>query len=1487
MSVFDTMAPMPQRQLDGTSLNVIDADTIRNDDTGESYRFPGVDAPEVEKFIGSKDYTTGTAGGEATTQAVFDLMNNLGYTNPKPRLDENGEIQMDRGGTRIIADWYNDAGENFTARGLSEGIYNPTEFTNDAEDLMFELGQDKRDQEALMYDPAAGPQVEDDWGKARNLISDALEKEGFKQYGLLRVADDEAELAAAKKFGALDYYDQNRVQSRSSDRTLYNEALNPWSDSFDKSLIGIQESWSGLKNMWGEATDNENLAEVGRLGVERQRERLAQYGTSIADWKDVDSFSDGIDYVMNNAAMSLPYMAVAGASALAAPVVGTAAGALGAGSLLTGAVTLTTSMLAPASIYASQTWNEMEGKKNMSVAVGSGILQSAFERLGVEIIIGKALGSFAPKKLINEAVENLVTKGVKGIKYTRPEATKMVGNATRQAIAEYTGDAAKAAASQVAAKQIVKNLSSRVLRGGTGEMVTEGLQEAVAYTSATLGSDKVFDYNELKDRMISGAVAGFTLGSAFSAPGAIYDVGAWKDLQVRKLPAEAKRISEEGARAERERVENGQIAFDQALQSEIYKRTKDGTYDPNKADADKTRVDLEVEIEMREIAEEARELGSRVQSIDERLNEEKEYVQALKGNASLTEEDYKAAKKVATDAGITTFPDFKEWAVREKKTATVRGQRVEVTRTEITDINDRVSEHESVDADKTLGGTVKRALKGAVKLVRKLSRTAVPDAYREESRAGDTLGAMADSSHSRSASGRDMESYKFNLVSIYKNMVAIPENFYAALNGNRVTSRKRRGEISKQVYAILRSIINDDGTVDISKIPQDGELVTLDGMQFTMVGREQIVQLAQDLNVLSDKMHRRQAEFTIDPKTGETTLGYIQNYLFKFKSLNKAAVSADRAKFEAILVEEYKDRGMTPSIAKELTDIILDNDQVGTIDDVLDKEFNVTKGGIVPGSHRSRSLGMSENKAFDGFMEQDIFANISNAVKSAARFETHRKYIGQNGEIIASLLDKMEYDDGVPREEVNAIAARYSDYLNAESGNYKRPTSEAGKKAVAAQKNLMFLATFTMLGLATVASIVEVALSGRALTFDQIYGRKGKVSGRTSLNSFGRELAQTLADLMGFAKDSVLWKDEGIGEQSKGQEKIRNLGYYEWDVGAATVTGVSEVNPLHQKWYELFFKMTGLTGWTNFTRAMRASIANDFMFDHLGKIVDFRIEKRSNPELVKNNDIQESEEMLRNLGVNVDDLARIYEQLGGDMTATLSPEDSALLEDNMRTGSFNFINDAVALPTVGNRPLIYQDPRFALITQFQGFMATFSSNHIPKLYEQYIKRGNPSMKYNAFALMTTMIMLGFASQYLKDLIKYGGSDKKMMTAGNPYLDTSEYIQRGIRSSGLLGVADRLIDTAGYGLYDDGRTKGAFDWAWKTVSGEAPAAGIINRSGRVVEKVVEGDFGGAGQQLSKMTPVLSIFGAERTGQVLGDAADTISDAVPSWNFKGDK
>ena len=556
--------------------------------------------------------------------------------------------------------------------------------------------------------------------------------------------------------------------------------------------------------------------------------------------------------------------------------------------------------------------------------------------------------------------------------------------------------------------------------------------------------------------------------------------------------------------------------------------------------------------------------------------------------------------------------------------------------------------------------------------------------------------------------------------------------------------------------------------------------------------------------------------------------------------------------------------------------------------------FDVTRGGIVPGSHRSNTLGLSEktdnngNFVFEKFMERDIYKNIQHSIKSAARFTAHRDFIGKNGEKIAYYLDKMQAE-GVPPEEVNKIAVGLRNYLNAESGNYKRPTSDMGKMLIGIQKNLMFLTTIGTLGMAAVSSLPELALSSRALTAEQIFKRKGTVSGDTSLQSFGQELAAALSSGIKETGSVITRREQALGNidpatglprasLSRGQELRKELGYDAWELGAATVTGVSEMNPSHQRFYEIFFKATGLTGFTNMTRSIRAAMAGDYIFDHVNVVVDQRLS--GDP---KTNEVQQSEESLRNMGINVDDMVRIFSQererdrTGIDNRSEAEiARDEKVLETNLRIGSMNFIDDAIALPGVANRPLIYQDPRFFLFTQFQGFIATFTANHIPKLWGEYVKRGTPAMKYNAFALMCTMIMMGFASQYLKDLIKYGGLDEdEYKTGKNPHLETDEYIQRGIRSSGLLGVGERVLDQF-FPLYEQ-RSGNAGEWLWNTTSGEAPATGTLKRIGRSIGKTATGDFSGGAQEASRLIPGVGVTGGfSRVGDFVPD----------SWNFKGE-
>jgi len=65
-------------------------------------------------------------------------------------------------------------------------------------------------------------------------------------------------------------------------------------------------------------------------------------------------------------------------------------------------------------------------------------------------------------------------------------------------------------------------------------------------------------------------------------------------------------------------------------------------------------------VEVERVAEEAREKGTRVQTIDELLEEEQEYLAAMKGNTLLTMDQFKEEQKAAKDSGAKGFPSFEK-----------------------------------------------------------------------------------------------------------------------------------------------------------------------------------------------------------------------------------------------------------------------------------------------------------------------------------------------------------------------------------------------------------------------------------------------------------------------------------------------------------------------------------------------------------------------------------------------------------------------------------------------------------------------------------------------------------------------------------------------------------------------------------------------------------------------------------------------------------
>ena len=208
------------------------------------------------------------------------------------------------------------------------------------------------------------------------------------------------------------------------------------------------------------------------------------------------------------------------------------------------------------------------------------------------------------------------------------------------------------------------------------------------------------------------------------------------------------------------------------------------------------------------------------------------------------------------------------------------------------------------------------------------------------------------------------------------------------------------------------------------------------------------------------------------------------------------------------------------------------------------------------------------------------------------------------------------------------------------------------------------------------------------------------------------------------------------------------------------------------------------------------------------------------------------------------------------------------IDEKMDLAVYRYVKERVQLPSSANRPLAFQDPHYQLIFQFNGFLSTFTGNLVPKIWNAQLRKGTPKVKYDTFALIITMMALGGASQYLKDLIKFGGS--------TPYLDSAGLIQRAIFSSGVLGQYERVIDLI-HPLYPE-RDSGA-DMIFNKILGEAgPSARNIGKVYDATSLALQGDGTKAVKKALGIAPIIGPFTGTRNA-----IGDTITGNPPKINI----
>ena len=761
-----------------------------------------------------------------------------------------------------------------------------------------------------------------------------------------------------------------------------------------------------------------------------------------------------------------------------------------------------------------------------------------------------------------------------------------------------------------------------------------------------------------------------------------------------------------------------------------------------------------------------------------------------------------AVRQAPADAKRLSFAG--KWAEDEKKkygkVASIQdlNQQTDIDinnrSTSTSSMNDKTEAHKAATKAKSTFDQVKDAWNEVPVLWRGSTRMIFTEKLQNASRALRKAADMFGANLQRTFSGSNFENRKKHILTEYRNNMSTPAEYAQAAGFKNLDQPQ------------LSKIINDFGKwVGTRKMtPKQWNSLPANLKKH----RTWLAKYYSETTILSNKLYA-------DQVNAGAILNRLDNYLLRYKSFNKAAIEKDKNGFIQALMDH---KGFSNLDATTLADNILNQELlIGETD-----AFSVGKGKFMPASHKSRTLNLSDDVNFDSYMESDAFTNISNASKSAARYITYQEFLGANNEKVNELLNQA-LEEGVPAAQVNKIASDMQDYLDAESGNYKRLDNQTLAKI---QKNLGLWTTIAGLPLATISSFVELAITMQGLTKKQI---------SSTIMSASKEMAQAMWSTI---KNPTLSSTEKQLDKETRQHNIKRLGFFDWDVGAAQTTGATENTHASRHLLDKYFKIIGLQQWTDYTRSIRASIADDFIMDKVNAIAAQR-----KAGALRTNAIQEAEEHLRNLGIDVDRIIEMNNFVGPWGAPMRAEFDAMMLE-----AQFNFVNQAIALPGTANRPLFYQNQHLALFTQFQGFIATFTANQIPRLWGEYVARGTPAMKYNAFAVMTTMIMLGFVSQYLKDLIKYGKP--------SPYLDDVEKFQRALGSSGLMGTGERVVNFV-FPIYESSSDNPA-EYFFNTLSGEAAALSNVSRAVGGTGKIIQGKTDKGVYDILKTAPFIGPF-----------------------------
>ena len=1455
---------------DGKEQLLIDGDTLTND-TGKRFRIDGLDALEVDKVVtenGEPVFKRGDLGGNSHTSAIAELIRQGGFN----KVNYSGEEDNSKGERELIG-LSNDKGEDMVSTAAAAGLLKVNEYTSERALLAKEEGSLIR----ALYGDEAVPYS--DLAKQHNAVANSQGKL-FKT------------LAINEK-----YYDPNLhsgVQFRSPDRTMDNQAdgiLTSVGVSYDLGWEGVKEGLWGFAEGLGQTSGIEMLEFLGDAGVARARERMKDMPEVTLDYREVDSIGKGFQYVLNNTAMMIPQvMTLFGSMALAVPA--TALGGPAAGAAVA---------LAPISlISAGQVWNEMEGEKGIGqfiTASMAGVGVAVLERFGLTKLISpaKVLSPGGAKKVI-EAMSQKNNISI-------PEATLRFNKIAKQEVGKFSKELALRFDSKDFNGFSFKELGKRGAVGFGVEAGTEMAQELLQMGTVAGVSDKEYTGEDVYHRLVNAGLAGGGVGAKLSMAGSLMNSGKNALLGSERENYSADRFNlienQKIKKLQEIQISNdpmGKISSTKDLIDDI---NKDTSFDYKKNDGIAKKLSKAYIDTQKGVKNWATKNTDLFNYIGSAMGGAKKLVLAAEKNvvnfAKLVNSKY--GLQIFHLAAAETTGRYHDGGNHKERNDLVSGDIASkidenyianlfgarrMTNKNIENISSQIRDFGRTDGKYQskfqMYHTMKLSLAGAFPLAQ---------SYLDpKTSARDRVGIGLALKQIGLRTPKEINEYfyianKFqggivnlNLndaeaeiqARLYQASLQIKEAYDKSFEYVFATHKKETGKeleyntdywwshqgfdwrkVKKDKKGFMDFLTNST-SLDLDERNALYESITRDGQgnittQNSLIGGKTWMPYSY-----SDKMKGMAGKKGFNKYSSDNMFEAVRRdrleaakYTSSTEYFGHGGRKLDYLFTKLRAEEANKPDGMTEAEIEQMAYYITSmiDSTHGNFNRIESKAVAAVNS-FLTGWSLLAGLPMAMLSSIPETML--IYFNVKNDVEFQA---ATKQLIAQVGQL---------YDDTLKKE-----VAQTEQLLK--KVNQSTDTNSVVDRLATGERDVSFMrvheAFFHGIGLTKITQVQRRMNAGLALDFIR--------SGFSILNLAPRRMFKTTKRIdynPGFNPNVKTIKGKVTNADGKRVDGI--VGYEittERDVGLdfdnMQDIEIRTYNQLTDLGFDVEVMMEYLKDMNHAT--VKDANGNDMLSDsdEMFNYFDKQANESTNPQTYQTPTRRTS--LMKNSVKGL--MNRGFKQLPSGLPNTLEMRKQgnvsvmnemshmqSYIDDKIDLAVYRYVKERVQLPSGANRPLAFQDPHYQLIFQFNGFLSTFTGNLVPKIWNSQLRKGTAKVKYDTFALVITMIALGGVSQYLKDLIKFGGK--------TPYLDNVGLVQRAVFSSGVLGQYERIVDAI-HPLYPE-RDTGS-DFLFNKILGEAgPSARNIQKVAVGTGQILAGQSELGVNKLFSATPGIGPF-----------------------------